>query len=247
MKTYLTLITVAGLRRADTMRAREPIGEGEVIELPSGYAGSLLASGAIAPSDADVTVELDWDRPVELIKSNDPEGIKKALEVLGMDFANGPDRTAVHIGTVGIAPTDVQALAQALEAQGAIVVLQGEQWPVGKDRAWFEMALEALDAAVGVPLLLAEVARRVGTGEIVAECLPEAVLGLASQVLTAPPHDLGNAISQAIAEGAGSVSNSGTGQDNPSETAAPSDPPPVPPAPPKPVDKKAKPAVKTKP
>lgn len=170
MKTYNTLITVAGLRRADASRAREPIGEGEVIELPGGYARSLLASGAIEPSNAEVTVELDWDQPVQLIKSNDPEGLKKALEVYGMDFAKGLDLTAVQIGTVGIAPTDVQALAQALEAAGATVALQGEEWPVHLQK-------------VDQPLLLAEVARRVGSGEIVAEQLPEELLGVAWELL----------------------------------------------------------------
>lgn len=180
-KTYLTLIQIVGLRRADATRARAPIGEGEVIALPDGFARTLLDSGSIEPTDAEETVELFWDQPVELIKSNDPEGLKNALEVLGIDFASGPDQSAVNV--IGIAPTDVQALAQALEAQGALVLLPGEQI-AGTDHARLaQLMQERGDDVIGVvhtPKLLAELAKRIGDGEIELSQLPEEFLGLAA-------------------------------------------------------------------
>lgn len=174
MKTFITLIQIAGLRRAAYGREREPIGEGEVIALPDGFARSLLESGAIEPTEAEETVELHWDRPVELIKSNDPEGLKAALVNLGFDLASGPDRSAVTVS--GIAPTDVQALAQALEAQGAIVVLQTDD------------KIAALMPIFSGAELLAEVAHRIRQGGIALGDLPEEVLGLAAPALgTAAP------------------------------------------------------------
>lgn len=166
MKKFITLIQIAGLRRAAYGREREPIGEGEVIALPDGFARSLLDSGAIEPTDADETVELHWDRPIELIKSNDPEGLKAALVNLGFDLASGPDRSAVTVS--GIAPTDVQALAQALEAQDAIVVLQTDD------------KISALMPILSGADLLAEVAHRIRQGDIAFSNLPEEVLGLAA-------------------------------------------------------------------
>lgn len=181
MKTYLTLIQIAGLRRDDVARAREPIGEGEVISLPDGFARSLLNSGAIEPSDAPVTVPLHWDAPVNTIRADDLEGLKKALEIHGIDLASGPDRSGVQVA--GIAPTDVEALAQALEAAGALVVLRGEQL-AGMDHARLDKLLAdegvsaVLTSRLHTPKLLAELAQRIGEGEIELAQMPEEVMGL---------------------------------------------------------------------
>lgn len=171
MKKFITLIQIAGLRRAAVGREREPIGEGEVIALPDGFARSLLDSGAIEPTDASETVELFWDQPVELIKSNDPEGLQKALVNLGFDLAKGPDQSAVTVA--GISPTDVQALAQALEAQGAIVVLQSDD------------KITAIMPLLSGEELLAEVAHRIRQGAIALAQLPEEVLGLVAPAFPA--------------------------------------------------------------
>lgn len=187
MKTYITLIAISGLKRADLTREREPIAEGEVIELPDGFAKSLLRTGAIEPSDAAITVDLHWDRPAELIKSNDVDALVKAVGALkDKDLKRFPSEMKVQ--AVGIAPTDHQALAQALEAAGATVVLPGEEWPVSLDK-------------VDQPLLLAEVARRVSKGDIAAAQLPEEVLGLAAQGLSAKLQDQAGKVEPAIVDG----------------------------------------------
>jgi len=125
MQTYKTLITVRGLRRADPSRRKEPIGEGEVIALPDGYAQSLHDIGAIELTDEDETVELEWKAPVTLVKSDDRERLIEALQALGVsDLPIMPEPSAMPL--VGIRPTDTEALAQALEALGALVLLPGE-------------------------------------------------------------------------------------------------------------------------
>ena len=125
MKTYITLITVRGLRRADPARVKEPIGEGEVIALPEGYARSLRDVGAIEETDAEVTVELDWYPPVTLVKSDDRDKLIEALAALGVNDLPVVPATSV-VEPVGIRPTDAEALAQALEALGALVLLPGD-------------------------------------------------------------------------------------------------------------------------
>lgn len=233
MKTYLTLIQIAGLRRADPIRARVPIGEGEVIKLPDGYARSLLDSGAIEPSDADETIELFWDQPVELIKSNDVEGLKKALEIVGIDFASGPDQSAVNI--IGIAPTDVQALAQALEAQGALVVLSGEQL-AGKDHARLAQLMQDQGSdplcLVHTPELLGELAKRISEGEVDSSELPEEVLGFVAAALSGQANTIASEINpELVAEARETIAASAL------EDVPPSAPPPS--APPKPPRKRA--------
>lgn len=227
MKTYLTLITISGLKRADRSIERKPIAEGEVIELPDGFAKSLLGSGAIEPSDADVTVELHWDSPVELIKSSDVEGLKKALRVIGVDFGNAPDMTALQV--IGISPTDYQALAQALEAAGATVVLAGEDWT---------SSLHKVNKAE----LLFEVARRIADLRILVSDLPEEVLGLAAASFSLSALDLAGKIDPAIVEEVREATEKAEAaiRQVEQETPAPVDPAPIEPAP----AKTAKPARK---
>lgn len=170
MQTYKTLITVRGLCRVDPLCAREPIGEGEVIALPNGFARSLLDIGAIEPTDADVTVELDWKPPVTLVKSDDRERLIEALTALGVsDLPIMPSPSAAPLG--GISPTDAETLAQALEALGAKVTLPGET--VGLDDV---LASDLMD----------EISARIAAGAISAADLPESVIGLAATVIKVP-------------------------------------------------------------
>lgn len=92
MQNYRTLIAIHGLRRADPADARKPIAHDEVIALPEGYARNLLASGAVEKTDAEVTVELSWDAPVDLIKSNDRDALVAAIAALGgaVTFPDSP-------------------------------------------------------------------------------------------------------------------------------------------------------------
>lgn len=226
MKTYLTLITISGLKRADLTQERKAIGEGEVIELPDGFAKSLLATGAIEPSDADVTVQLHWDRPARMIKSNDAAALRDALIELDPDFGS---RAAIPTSLTVLGPSDHQLMAQALEAAGATVVLAGEEWPVNLMK-------------VDQPLLLAEVARRIGKGEIEAAQLPEEVLGLAGMAFSASLQDLAGKIDPAIVEEVREATEKAEAaiRQVEQETPAPVDPAPIEPAP----AKTAKPARK---
>lgn len=170
MQTYKTLITVRGLRRADPSRRKEPIGEGEVIALPDGYAQSLHDIGAIELTDEDATVELEWKAPVTLVKSDDRERLIEALEALGIsDLPIMPTPSAVPHG--GISPTDAETLAQALEALGAKVTLPGET--VGLDDV---LASDLMD----------EISARIAAGAVSAADLPESVIGLAATVIKVP-------------------------------------------------------------
>ncbi|QCI93262.1 hypothetical protein [Novosphingobium sp. EMRT-2] len=176
MQTYKTLITVRGLRRADPLRAREPIGEGEVIALPDHLAGNLCAIGALEGTDAPATVE---------------------LALIGVDFARDPDQALVDVSTVGIRPTDIEALAQALEALGALVLLPGEGL-AGRDIMKFVQALKDFGAAVLLPGetvglddvlasdLMDEISARIAAGAVSAADLPESVIGLAATVIKVP-------------------------------------------------------------
>lgn len=195
-KTYKTLITVRGLCRVDPLRAREPIGEGEVIALPDGFARSLLDSGAIELTDEDATVELEWKAPVTLVKSDDRERLIEALQALGIsDLPIMPEPSAVPLG--GISPTDTQALAQALEALGAVVLLPGEGL-AGRDIVKFVQALKDFGATVLLPGetvglddvlasdLMDEISARIAAGALSAADLPESVIGLAATVIKVP-------------------------------------------------------------
>lgn len=210
MKTYKTLITVRGLRRADPMRAREPIGEGEVISLPEGYARSLRDVGAIEETDAEVTVELDWKPPVTLVKSDDRERLIEALAALGVNDLPIMPATSVT-EPVGIRPTDAEALAQALEALGATVLLPGEGL-VGRDLTKFVVALKNFGATVTLPGeavaldnvllrdLMGEISARVRFGSVAATDLPESVIGLAATMVKVPEASLEVATPAAVAE-----------------------------------------------
>lgn len=100
MENYKTRITVRGLRRADVNKAKEPIGEGEVIALPFEVARSLLRAGAVEPTDADVTVELEWGAPVALVKANDEAALLAALGKLGSEIPTVPEGAVVDLADV---------------------------------------------------------------------------------------------------------------------------------------------------
>lgn len=106
MENYKTRITVQGLRRAVAAKAKEPIGEGEVIALPFDVARSLLRAGAVELTDADVTVELDWAKPVPLakpialVKANDEAALMAALADLGAKITGGADDAMVELADV---------------------------------------------------------------------------------------------------------------------------------------------------
>ncbi|WDF73487.1 hypothetical protein [Novosphingobium sp. KACC 22771] len=100
MENYKTRITVHGLRRADVNKAKEPIGEGEVIALPFEVARSLLRAGAVEPTDADITVELEWGAPVALVKANDEAALLAALGKLGSKIPTVPEGAVVELADV---------------------------------------------------------------------------------------------------------------------------------------------------
>lgn len=100
MENYKTRITVRGLRRADFDKVKEPIGEGEVIALPFEVARSLLRAGAVEPTNADVTVELEWGAPVALVKANDKAALLAALAKLGAEIPTMPEGAVVELADV---------------------------------------------------------------------------------------------------------------------------------------------------
>jgi len=66
MQNYEIKTQVLGLPRTDGLR--EPVGAGEVVALPFDRADELLDLLAIEPTDADVTVHLEWaDKPIGLL------------------------------------------------------------------------------------------------------------------------------------------------------------------------------------
>lgn len=203
MKTYITLITVRGLRRADPARVKEPIGEGEVIALPEGYARSLRDVGAIEETDAEVTVELDWYPPVTLVKSDDRDKLIEALAALGVNDLPVVPATSV-VEPVGIRPTDAETLAQALEALGAKVLLPGETVGLGD-----VLASDLMD----------EISARVAAGAVSAADLPENVIGLAATMIKVPEASLEVAAPPAVAEPLPPV------VDTPAPAPAPAKPP----------------------
>jgi len=113
MDHFKTLIAIHGLRRADPARVREPVDAGEVIALPNGIASKLLRSGAVQPTDDEVTVELAWADQPGWVRVDDKEQLIAAIEALGAD-ASVLTHTSVELQPVLSTADVLAALASGI-------------------------------------------------------------------------------------------------------------------------------------
>jgi len=121
MDRYKTIIPIHGLRRADPVHPRMPIGVGEVIMLPEILARSLLRAGSVHPSEDDITIDLAWEDEPGWVRADDREALIAAIEALGCDGVSQPWTNEQALGDLawrlnghGLDPEAVRALLPPL-------------------------------------------------------------------------------------------------------------------------------------
>jgi hypothetical protein len=114
MQNFEVKTPVRGLPRADGQR--RPVGIGEVVALSVGVALDLLDMDAVVPTDADVTIDLDWS----------------SME----------DRLLPPIAVVAV--TDRHALVDAIGDLGGLVFFVGEGLPDQADDVLVDFPNDAL-------------------------------------------------------------------------------------------------------